>query len=127
MAISKPDITAKEIKLLFPTKSRPSLRSIQSYLTALGFIASKSKVFEYLTDDQKESRIRYCEEHCKDKFSNVLFTDQKPLELFKYRRKVWRKSDQQVSRRRTTKYPPKIQIWGGISKLGKTRFVLWKT
>ena len=122
----KPDSTAEEICEILPKMSKVRLRSIRRYRKALGFTASKGKPFEVLTDQQKEDRVKYCLEHEADRFSNVLFMDEKTFEIFKHRRKVWRKKDEQSVRRRTTKYPPKIQIWGGISKLGKTSLVFWR-
>ena len=122
----KPDSTAEEICELIPKKSKVSLQSIRRYRKALGFTASKGKIFEVLTDQQKEDRVKYCLEHEADRFSNVLFTDEKTFEMFKHHCKVWRKKGEQPVRRRTTKYPPKIQIWSGISKLGKTSLVFWR-
>jgi len=79
-----------------------------------------------LTKKHKEERLNYCTQHAKDKFSNVLFSDEKPFELFKLRRKVWRRKNEPIVRIKRTKYPPKIQIWGGISKKGKTKLIFWE-
>jgi transposase len=121
-----PAITSGELQQLLAEDSSPSDSSFRIYRKSLGFSASKGKPYEQLTEKQKEDRRKYCQLHLKDKFSNVLFTDEKPFELFKQHRKVWRRNNGPVVRKKTTKYPPKVQVWGGISKMGKTNLVLWR-
>ena len=118
-----PTITSDELRRSLGNKATVSASSIRRYRKRLGFSASKGKSFDHLSEKHKQQRLLYCKNHANDKFSNVLFTDEKPFELFKVRRKVWRKKGDPVVKRRKTKYPPKVQIWAGISKMGKTEVI----
>lgn len=120
-----PTITSSELKKILAPGAGPCESSLRNYRRSLGYSSSKGKPQDILTERHKVERKDYCESHKRDKFSNVLFTDEKPFELFKARRKVWRKRGSPVVHRITTKYPPKIQVWGGISKMGKTDLVIW--
>ncbi len=123
---TNPKATSAEIQTTLGNDSPSCSSTVRRWRRILGFTSSKGKPTEALSERHKSGRLDYCHEHRKDKFSNVLFSDEKPFELFKQRRKVWRRKTDPVVRTKTTKYPPKVQVWAGISKLGKTEIVLWK-
>jgi hypothetical protein len=74
-----------------------------------------------LADTHKKQRAQFCKQYQRDLFSNVVFSDEKPWVLGKTRRVFWRRPGGARPVHLKTKYPPKLQCWGGISFKGKTK------
>jgi transposase len=101
-------------------------RTVQKVRLELGYKSSKGKPKITLTEKDKRERVKWCKRHLQDKFTNMIFSDEKPFELYKRRRLSWTKRGAERKGKVTVKYPPKIQCWGGISRQGKTQLVFWK-
>eukprot|EP01112_Ceratiomyxa_fruticulosa_P016346 TRINITY_DN4920_c0_g2_i1.p1 TRINITY_DN4920_c0_g2~~TRINITY_DN4920_c0_g2_i1.p1 ORF type:complete len:211 (+),score=8.91 TRINITY_DN4920_c0_g2_i1:243-875(+) len=115
----QPNIVSREIAedltKNFGRKFSKSARRIRSIRKAMGYIGSMGIPQEVLTDTHKEKRIHYCNQHRKDYFSNVIWSDEKPWGLYKRRQLLWRIHGRIVPKRPTTKYQPILQCWGAIS------------
>lgn len=103
-----------------------SLRTVARIRAQLGYKGHKGKKTIILMEKQKRARVRWCQQLKGDSLDNIIWTDEKPFELYKRRHLVYTKKGQQVRPRPAVKYSPKIQIWGGISCSGKSQLVLWK-
>lgn len=102
-----------------------SPRTIFNIRRSLGYKATHGKKRIILSAKDKQKRVSWCKKHLKDTFSNVIFTDEKPFELYKRRRLSYAKIGQERKPKPIVKYPPKIQCWGGISREGKTQLAFW--
>jgi hypothetical protein len=126
---SQPDISAKEIKDKLVGKFGPvyasSESSVRKLRVKLGYTKSKGLGQDVLTEAHKEQRLQYCNQHSRDQFSNVVFSDEKPWLLGKRRRALWRRHGPARPVFWKAKYPVKIQCWGGISFRGKTKLRVW--
>jgi transposase len=125
----QPDITAKELanKLVhkFGAAFARSESSVRKKRVLLGYSKTKGIGVDTLTDAHKKQRVRYCNKHKRDKFRYVIFSDEKTWLLGKRRRPFWRRGGTARITYWKTKYPIRIQCWGGISFQGKTRLRIW--
>ena len=60
-----------------------------------------------------------------EQFQDVIFTDECTVQLECHRRKSFRKKNAPRKLKYCHKHPPKIHIWGGISKGGATCLVMF--
>ena len=102
-----------------------SARAVRYVRRELGYTASKGQAAIQLSALDKVARVKWCKKHQGDNFSNMIFTDEKPFELYKRRRLSYTKHGRERKKKVTVKYPPKIQCWGGVSRKGKTQLVFW--
>jgi hypothetical protein len=65
-------------------------RSIRLVRRLLGYTPPKGIGQDDLSAVHKQQRVSYCKRHLKDKFLNVVFTDEKPFVLGKIRGALWR-------------------------------------
>ena len=61
-----------------------------------------------------------------EQLSDVIFTDECTVQLESHRRKSFRKKNAPRKLKYRHKHPPKIHVWGGISKRGATRLVMFQ-
>ena len=113
----------KEIKEALKLPITP--RHIFNIRRDLGYRSGKGQKTIFLTERHKKMRLKFARLHQNSKFTNVIFSDEKPFELYKRRRNSYRKAGQEKRARPTEKYPPKIQCWGAISKKGKSSLKFW--
>lgn len=98
-------------------------RHIRRIRQELGYHKTQGVGLEVLLDRHREERVKYCKKHKTDQFSNVIWSDEKPWQLYKNRRMMWVKCGQRVKTKMQTKYPPRIQCWGAVSPWGKCPLV----
>lgn len=69
----------------------------------------------------------WCEEQLRtrDDFNNVIFTDESSIQLEHHSRVCFRKRLQPRKLKQRAKHPVKLHIWGGISKRGATRIIMF--
>ena len=123
------DATSEEISTRlvkrYGRKYISSASSIRKLRVKLGYTRSQGLGQDELSEEHKKKRVFYCKQHLRDKFSNVVFSDEKPWLLGKLRRPLWRRPGSARPTFWKTKYPTKIQCWGGISFQGKTELRIW--
>ena len=75
----------------------------------------------------KEKHLTWCEAQLAsfENFNDILFTDECSVQLDVHRRKCYRKKKQPWKLKQRPKHPPKIHVWGGISKKGATSIMLF--
>ena len=100
-----------------------------SHVTVHSYLRKNLKVRPYkpqvqpkLTEKQRESRIKFCNDRKKwsiDAWRRVLFSDESPFELFhtpnKQNDRVWTNSSANVQPTEKVKFPGKIMVWGVMS------------
>lgn len=69
----------------------------------------------------------WCQEQLrtKEKFENVIFTDESTVQLENHSRICFRKQLQPRRLKQRAKHPIKVHIWGGISARGATRVIMF--
>lgn len=75
----------------------------------------------------KRKRLFWCQEQLrlKETFDDVIFTDESTIQLDNHGRICLRKKLQPRALKPRAKHPAKIHVWGGISKKGATRIVMF--
>ena len=58
-------------------------------------------------------------------FDNVIFTDESTIQLEHHRRMSFQKKKTPRKLKYKHKHPPKVHVWGGISKQGATHLVIF--
>ncbi len=95
-----------------------SISTISNFLSEIGSYKLPSNV-PILRTKNKEKRLNYANYHLKDKFSNVIFSDESKFVLHRNTKKVFViKGDiNPVKQMPNPNYS--IMVWGAISKKGK--------
>lgn len=70
-----------------------------------------------LSEQHMKKRLQWAKANTDRDWNKVLFTDECTIKLFQGARKVWRRKGEHVVRR-SVKHPPKVHIWGCMSKGG---------
>ena len=61
----------------------------------------------------------------KEAFDNVIFTDESTVQLECHRQKCFQKKKTPRKFKYKHKHPPKVHVWGRISKQGATQLVIF--
>ena len=132
-AMSKDDeLTASDLKELlaktFPTDEvQYSERTIARIRSDLGWTFSTARYCQAIRDANKDKRVVWCQKCLddKEKFDDVIFTDESTIQLESHRRKSFRKKNAPRKLKYRHKHPPKVHVWAGISKRGATCIVMF--
>ena len=100
---------------------------IRRYRRNEGFVWRRLRKSPYLTDHQKTMRLEWCRRHRNVDFSKHLFVDETTVRVFQVPRYHWRyPSSYPQSYPSTEKYRRKVNVWGGISHKGPTKFAMFQ-
>ena len=104
-----------------------SLSTVKRARRDLGWVSTTPRYCQMVREANKEKRLKWCEDQIanSEKFDDVIFTDECSVQLDVHRRKCYRKKSQPRKLKMRPKHPPKIHVWGGISKQGATPIVLF--
>ena len=89
----------------------------------LGWVAKKTRYCALISDSNKEKRLKWCKQQQESgdlDSDNVVWTDECTVQLESDRQITFRKKSQPIRYRMKPKHPPKINVWGGISRRGAT-------
>src|ERR1700722_1470897 len=112
------DVSSNEIsKILKKSGVDIDARTVRRRLRECGGSYGPPLAKPLLTQDHREKRLQWAQQHKHFDWNNVIFTDEKTFELGKKRRKVWRFPGT-IKIVRTVKHPLKLQVWGCFSKNG---------
>ena len=114
------------LKERYPTLD-VSLSTVRRARRELGWISTTPKYCQMVQEANKEKRLKWCEDQItqQEQFDDVIFTDECSVQLDFHRRKCYRKKEQPRKLKQRPKHPPKVHIWGGISKRGATPIVIF--
>ena len=104
-----------------------SLSTVKRARQELGWVSTTPRYCQLIREGNKEKRLNWCNVQIanKENFDDVIFTDECSVQLDVHRRKCYRKKKQPRKLKPRPKHPPKVHVWGGISKKGATPIVLF--
>ena len=106
---------------------RVSLSTVKRARYDLGWVVTSPKYCQMIRDGNKEKRLAWCRKMKQDKerFDNVVFTDESSVMLETHRKKCYRRKGEPRKLKPCPKHPVKVHVWGGISKRGATSVVIF--
>lgn len=111
-------VLARRLKELgHPTVSP---RTVGRALTVLHMRRTWARRKPLLTEDHRRKRLDFCRRHLHTDWSKVVFTDEATFCFSPPRRRVIVAAGKPVPTDATTKRPPSVMVWGGISTRGAT-------
>ena len=124
------ELTARKMRQLLEERWPETIVSISTVKRArkhLGWVATRPKYSQLVRDANKEKRLTWCKEQLakKDKFLDVVFTDESSVQLDNHARICFRKQKQPRKLKPKPKHPTKVHIWAGISSRGATPVVIF--
>lgn len=128
---SDDELTARKLKTKlageFPNLPNISLATIKRCRKELGWVCTRPHYCQLIREANKEKRRRWCKIQLdnKERFENVVFTDECTVQLDHHGRLCFRKQKQPRALKQRPKHPAKVHIWGGISMRGATRLVMF--
>ena len=116
------------LKKIFGAENVPyGTRTVSRIRNELGWTFTTARYCQAIRDPNKEKRLDWCRKYISEKelFNDVIFTDESIFQLESHRRKCFRKKKTPRRLKYRHKHPPKIHVWGGISKQGATHLVMF--
>jgi len=111
-----------KIKAKYKKKVAPS--TIRKHRRMLGYRYRRVRKSPYLNDYHKLLRLLWCKRHEKEDFSRHIFVDETKITIGSIPLYHWRLPEAYPKGvPNSVKYRQKINVWGGISVKGLTRFV----
>jgi transposase len=98
-------------------------RTVRNYLSELSYRNSVPRVVPFITDLQKEKRVRWAQDHRNFVWSNVFFSDETMIQLSANITRAWHKTGSRPNVPRP-KFPLKVMFWGAISASRKSPLVI---
>ena len=102
------------------------MRTIARIRNELGWSFTTAQYCQAIHEANKSKRLDWCTERIKEEetFGDVIFTDESTVQLECHRRKCFR--EKMLSKLKYKhKHPPKVHVWGGISRQGATDLVIF--
>ena len=105
-----------------------SINTIKRARKHLGWVATRPKYCQIVRETNRLKWLAWCEERIEegDCFDDVIFTDECSVQMDHHGRLCFRKQNQPRKFKPRPKHPIKVHIWGGISKTGATKIVIFK-
>ena len=133
-AMSKKDeLTASDLMDMMQDKFgheaiRYSLRTLARARQDLGWTFGTARYCRAIRESNKLKRIEWCQQRLleEENFNNVIFTDESTVQLENHRRKCFRRRGAPRKMKYKFKHPQKVHVWGGISKRGATKIVIFQ-
>jgi len=93
----------------------------------LGWTAKRTRYCQLIRQQNKEKRVEFCKHllECGENFHNVIFTDETMIQLSPSVRRIFHHRSEARKFRPKPKHPVKVYVWGGISKCGATKCVIF--
>ena len=104
-----------------------SLSSLKRIRIKLGWKQSGPKYCQAIRPINCLKRLQFVQQciTSEDNFSDVVFTDESSVHIKRHVGKYFRKKGQPHKMKPTVKHPYKVHVWGGISRHGKSRLVIF--
>ena len=107
---------------------RYSMRTLARARQDLGWAFGTARYCQAIRESNKLKRVEWCEQHFleEENFNNVIFMDKSTVQLENYCRKCFRQRGAPRKMKYKFKHPQKVHVWGGISKRGATKIVIFQ-
>jgi len=104
-----------------------SLATVGRCRQRLGWTSRATRYCQLIRAANKLKRVDFCKNllDTQDTFDDVVFTDEAMVVLTPYVRRCYHKKGQPRKYKPKPKYPTRVLIWGGISRKGATRAVIF--
>lgn len=125
------ELTAQKLKRLlvarWPELRNISITNIKRCRKRLGWVATRPRYCQLIRESNKDKRLEWCIQcHLdREKFNDVIFSDESTVALEKHGRIVFRKLNQPCKLRGRAKHPVKVHVWAAISQHGASQIVLF--
>lgn len=104
-----------------------SLSTVKRVRKEKGWVCTRPHYCQLIRDVNRLKRKEWCQKQIdmKEKFEDVVFTDECTVQLDHHGRLCFRKVGESRALKQRPKHPAKVHIWGGISVRGATRVVMF--
>ena len=118
------DLKSILVKRFGADKMLYSVRTVARLRNDLGWTYTTAKYCQAIRDGNKAKRLDWCNKRMEEKeaFDDVIFTDESIVQLECYRQKYFQKKPPRKLKYKH-KHPPKVHLWGRITKQGATQLV----
>ncbi len=118
----------KEKLLVLYPDIKASERTIARARMELGWVHQSAKYCQMVREANKVKRLEWAQKMIDDheQFDDVIFTDESSFQVDYHARRAYRRLGEPRILWQKPKHSAKVQVWGGISKRGATKIVLFK-
>ena len=104
-----------------------SKSSVVRAIHRMGWSAHATRYCQLIREQNKIKRVEFCQSVLSndDNFDDVVFTDEKTVQLKPAHRRSYHKKNERRQFRPKPKHPLKVNVWGGISKKGATNVIIF--
>ena len=126
------DMTARQLHSAFISEY-PELQSIPISTVKraryrLGWESKRTRYCALISERNQEKRLEFCKDLINRNdlnFSDVIWTDECSVQLESHRKVTYHRKGEPSRMCGRPKHPAKVHVWGGISKRGATKIVIF--
>ena len=126
------ELTARQLHHLLEERYpevQISLSTVVRTRKELGWVCKRTKYCAMISEANMVARLDWAKKQQKEEkdlaFKDVIFSDESTVQLESHRRVAFHKEGQPSKLKMKAKHPVKVHIWGGISKRGATKLVIF--
>ena len=122
------NMSSRDIQRVLQEKNvNTSLTTVRKAIDAAGFVSTKPRYCQLIRDVNKAKRVDFCKEliTSDEKFKDVIFTDETSIQLHDNKTVAYRQKDAVAPNHCRPKHALKVHLWGGISKRGATKLLVF--
>ena len=97
-------------------------RTVRENLQALGYKVCVPRSVPFLTPEAMNRRVAWAKAHQRERWNNVVFSDESSFQMFRNTTLVRYKSGESKPRRVVVKHPFKVHVWGAFCAKGIVGF-----
>lgn len=121
-------MTATDIqRQLQETGTSLSKTTVHRVIKEAGYTASAPRYCQMIREVNKVKRVDFCKQLVldNDNFNDIVFTDECTVQLHDNKVVVYRLRNESATPIPQPKHPLKVHVWGGISRRGTTRLLIF--
>lgn len=105
-----------------------SISTTRRIIAAAGYTSATPRYTQLVRDANKEKRVKFCEELIAqdDLLEDIIFTDESSIQLHHNKKTTYRLKGSLNPNLPKPKHPLKVHVWGGISRRGQTKIVVFE-
>ena len=102
-----------------------SFRTVLRCREQLGWTFRGSAYCQLIREANKQKRLDWALQYQRDRFENVIFSDEASIQIETHRLRCYRKKGEKPKPKPRPKHPVKVHVWAGISKEGATDIAIF--